>query len=155
MGHSLPVVRRGAGREVRSGPKADLIPTPWLLLLALSNRGACTPRVWSCIRVAYITAATSCARHPGHSRTAEPRPHSSTEPYCPVLFDKRARELMMPSSQLKRAERAIATIRHQSELPPETADAIAELVEALRTVERRLAILENGGRKPPTARRVG
>jgi hypothetical protein len=34
MGHSLPVARRRAGREVRSGPKADLIPTPWLMLLA-------------------------------------------------------------------------------------------------------------------------
>jgi hypothetical protein len=33
-GHSLPVARRRAGREVRSGPKADLIPTPWLMLLA-------------------------------------------------------------------------------------------------------------------------
>jgi hypothetical protein len=51
---------------------------------------------------------------------------------------------MMPDSQLKRAERAIATIRDQSELPIETADAIEELQGALRTVERRLAILENG-----------
>jgi hypothetical protein len=34
VGHSLPVARRRAGREVRSGPKADLIPTPWLMLLA-------------------------------------------------------------------------------------------------------------------------
>jgi hypothetical protein len=34
LGHSLPVARRRAGREVRSGPKADLIPTPWLMLLA-------------------------------------------------------------------------------------------------------------------------
>ena len=34
MGPSLPVARRRAGREVRSGPKADLIPTPWLMLLA-------------------------------------------------------------------------------------------------------------------------
>jgi hypothetical protein len=45
----------------------------------------------------------------------------------------------MPSSQLKRAEKAIAAMREQGELPPETADAIEELVEALRTVERRLA----------------
>jgi uncharacterized membrane protein YccC len=57
----------------------------------------------------------------------------------------------MPSSQLKRAERAIATIRDQGELPPETADAIEEIVEALRIVERRLAMLESGGHKPPTA----
>ena|SRR5258708_38223688 len=34
IGHSLPAARRRAGREVRSGPKADLIPTPWLMLLA-------------------------------------------------------------------------------------------------------------------------
>jgi hypothetical protein len=33
----------------------------------------------------------------------------------------------MPESQLKRAERAIATIRDQNELPIETADAIEEL----------------------------
>jgi hypothetical protein len=33
-GHSRPVACRRAGREVRSGPKADLIPTPWLMLLA-------------------------------------------------------------------------------------------------------------------------
>jgi len=33
----------------------------------------------------------------------------------------------MPSSQLKRAERAIQTIRDQAELPPETADALQEL----------------------------
>jgi Histidine phosphatase superfamily (branch 1) len=33
----------------------------------------------------------------------------------------------MPSSQLKRAERAIQTIRDQSELPPETADALQEI----------------------------
>ena len=33
----------------------------------------------------------------------------------------------MPSSQLKRAERSIQTIRDQAELPPETADALQEL----------------------------
>jgi len=31
QGHSLPVARRRAGREVRSSPIADLIPTPWLI----------------------------------------------------------------------------------------------------------------------------
>jgi hypothetical protein len=45
--------------------------------------------------------------------------------------------LNMPSSQLKRAERAIETIRIQSELPPEAADALQELVEAIRTIESR------------------
>ena len=57
----------------------------------------------------------------------------------------------MPSSQLKRAEKAIAAMREQGKLPPETADAIEELVEALRTVERRLATLEGAGHKSPTA----
>ena len=35
----------------------------------------------------------------------------------------------MSSSQLKRAERAMQSIRDQAELPPETADALQELVE--------------------------
>jgi uncharacterized membrane protein YccC len=56
----------------------------------------------------------------------------------------------MPSSQLKRAEKAIVAMRDQGELPPETADAIEELVDALRTLERRLATLEGAGHKPPT-----
>jgi hypothetical protein len=34
LGHSLPAAPRRAGPEVRSGPKADLIPTRWLMLLA-------------------------------------------------------------------------------------------------------------------------
>ena len=34
LGHLPPAARRRAGSEVRSGPKADLIPTPWLMLLA-------------------------------------------------------------------------------------------------------------------------
>jgi hypothetical protein len=34
LGHSLPVAGRRAGRDVRSGSKADLIPAPWLMLLA-------------------------------------------------------------------------------------------------------------------------
>jgi hypothetical protein len=37
----------------------------------------------------------------------------------------------MPSSQLKRAERAIQTIRDQPELPPETADALQEIVDVI------------------------
>jgi hypothetical protein len=51
VGPSLPVARRRAGGEVRSGPKADLIPTPWLMLLVLSNRGVGTPGRTSCRRV--------------------------------------------------------------------------------------------------------
>ena len=51
----------------------------------------------------------------------------------------------MPSSQLKRAERAIQTIRDQSELPPETADALQELVDVIRAIEGRLSALEGKG----------
>src|SRR6266478_1697823 len=40
FGHSLPVVCRRAGREVRFGPKTNQIPMPtrWRMLLALCNR---------------------------------------------------------------------------------------------------------------------
>jgi hypothetical protein len=58
--------------------------------------------------------------------------------------------MVMPKSQLKRAEQAVAAIREQGELPPETAEAIEGLLEAIRIVERRLAILEGEGHKPPT-----
>jgi uncharacterized membrane protein YccC len=51
----------------------------------------------------------------------------------------------MPSSQLKRAERAIQTIRDQAELPPEAADALQELVDVIRTIEGRLSALERKG----------
>jgi hypothetical protein len=56
----------------------------------------------------------------------------------------------MPSSQLKRAEKAIAVIREASELPPEAADVMEELIKALRIVDRRLAAIERGGHKLPT-----
>ena len=45
----------------------------------------------------------------------------------------------MPSSQLKRAERSIQTIRGQAELPPETADALQEIVDVIRTIDSRLS----------------
>jgi hypothetical protein len=48
----------------------------------------------------------------------------------------------MPGSQLKRAERAIQAIRDQGELPPETADALTEIVDAIR----RLSVLAGKGR---------
>jgi uncharacterized membrane protein YccC len=48
----------------------------------------------------------------------------------------------MPSSQLKRAERAIQAIRDQAELPPEAADALQELVDIVRTIEDRVSTLE-------------
>ena len=53
----------------------------------------------------------------------------------------------MPSSQLKRAERAIQAIRDQAAVPPETADALDELVDAVRSIEGRLSALE--GRSQP------
>jgi hypothetical protein len=52
----------------------------------------------------------------------------------------------MPSSQLKRAERAIQAIRDQGELPPETAKALTELVDAVRYIEDRLSALKRKGR---------
>jgi hypothetical protein len=55
----------------------------------------------------------------------------------------------MPSSQLKRAERAIQAIRDQAAIPPETADALDELVDAIRSIEGRLSALE--GRSHPRA----
>lgn len=48
----------------------------------------------------------------------------------------------MPGSHLKRAEKAIEAIRNQSELPPEAADALQELVDAIRHLEGRIAGLE-------------
>jgi uncharacterized membrane protein YccC len=57
----------------------------------------------------------------------------------------------MPSSQLKRAERAIQTIRDQAELPPETADALQEIVDVIRTIEGRLSTLEGKGHLRPSA----
>ncbi len=55
----------------------------------------------------------------------------------------------MPGSQLKRAERAIQAIRDQSELPPEAAEALTELVDAVRYIEGRLSALEGKGRAQP------
>jgi hypothetical protein len=56
----------------------------------------------------------------------------------------------MPSSQLKRAERAIQAIRDQAELPPEAADALQELVDVIRTIEGRVSSLEGKGYPHPT-----
>ena len=52
----------------------------------------------------------------------------------------------MPSAQLKRAERAVAAIRQQAELPPETAVALDEIIAAIRSVEGRLVALESKSR---------
>jgi hypothetical protein len=56
----------------------------------------------------------------------------------------------MPSSHLKRAERAIQSIRDQAELPPETADALQELVDVARNMDGRLSALESKGKLHPT-----
>ncbi len=48
----------------------------------------------------------------------------------------------MPSSQLKRAERAIQAIQDQAALPPEAVDALQELVDIVRTIEDRVSTLE-------------
>jgi hypothetical protein len=48
----------------------------------------------------------------------------------------------MPSSQLKRAERAIEAIRDQAELPLKAADALQELVDIIVTIEDRVSALE-------------
>jgi hypothetical protein len=55
----------------------------------------------------------------------------------------------MPSSHLKRAERAIQSIRDQAELPPETADALQELVDVVRYIDGRLSALESKGKPHP------
>ena len=64
----------------------------------------------------------------------------------------------MPSSQLKRAEHSVAAIR-QADMAPETAAAVEEIVAAIRTVERRLELLEKRNRLPadtlPSPRRRG
>jgi hypothetical protein len=54
----------------------------------------------------------------------------------------------MPGSHLKRAEKAIEAIRNQSELPPEAADALQELVDAVRHLEGRIAGLEGKWQSP-------
>jgi hypothetical protein len=47
--------------------------------------------------------------------------------------------LHMPSSQLKRAERAIQAIRDQAALPPEAADALLE--DRVSTLEKAKVVL--------------
>jgi hypothetical protein len=66
-------------------------------------------------------------------------------------FDRRTKDIPTPAIQLKRAERAIERIREQAELPPETAIALQELIDLVRTIESRLAALEGKGRIHPTA----
>jgi hypothetical protein len=61
------------------------------------------------------------------------------------------RKPVMVSSQLKRTERAIAMMRRESGLPREAADALQELVDVIRALEGRLAMLEAKRRPSPTA----
>lgn len=61
------------------------------------------------------------------------------------------RELDMPTSQLKRAERAIQAIRDQAELPPEAAEALGEIVDLIRSIEGRLSALESRSHPRSTA----
>jgi hypothetical protein len=56
----------------------------------------------------------------------------------------------MSSSQLKRAERAIQATRDQARLPPEAAEALQELVDAVRTIGSRLTTIEHQGRPSST-----
>jgi hypothetical protein len=52
---------------------------------------------------------------------------------------------------LKRAERAIESIRERADAPPETAISLQELVDAIEDIENRLSVLEGRGRINPTA----
>ncbi len=57
----------------------------------------------------------------------------------------------MPGSQLNRAERAIQAIRDQAAIPRETADALGEIVDVIRTIEGRLSALESRSHPRSTA----
>ena len=57
----------------------------------------------------------------------------------------------MSSSQLKRAEQAIQMIRDQAKLPSKTADALHQIVDAIRTIEIRFSTLQGKGYLRPTA----
>ena len=60
-----------------------------------------------------------------------------------------ATEPTMPSSQLKRAEQSIAKMR-EADLSPEAADALEEIVGAVRSIEKRLTDLDKAN-APATA----
>ena len=49
----------------------------------------------------------------------------------------------MPSSQLKRAERAIGELQDGAELPAAVTEVFKELVDVIRAMEARLSLLEN------------
>jgi hypothetical protein len=60
-------------------------------------------------------------------------------------------DVSMAANQLNRVERAIAKVREQVELPPETAIALEEILESIRNIEDRLSLMESKGRIHPTA----
>jgi hypothetical protein len=57
----------------------------------------------------------------------------------------------MYSRHLKRAERALAAIRHQRELSPAMVEAFEKIWSAVRSVDRSLALLGGKGASPPIA----
>jgi hypothetical protein len=59
----------------------------------------------------------------------------------------------MPSSQLKRVEKAIEAMRSDPNTPKtaETAAALQDLLDAVRAVESRLRAFEGHGRLRPTS----
>jgi hypothetical protein len=68
----------------------------------------------------------------------------------PVSLMETIKGMTMPSSHLKRAERAIQSIRDQAELPPERADTLQELIDVVRYIDGRLSALERKGKPHPT-----
>jgi hypothetical protein len=60
-------------------------------------------------------------------------------------------EIFMAANQLKRAERAIETIREQAELPPEAIITVQRVFEVVQNIENRLSLVEGEGRIHPTA----
>ena len=69
---------------------------------------------------------------------------SAEEPFPGTTIDANmVREPKMPSSQLKRAERTIEQLTEQSEVPPGVLDVLKEIVDVVRALESRLALLEN------------
>ena len=60
-------------------------------------------------------------------------------------FDDGYRRIFNPAS-LKQAQRSIQAMQKNQELPPENAEALKEIVDAIRVIEQRLAVLENNSR---------
>jgi hypothetical protein len=95
---------------------------------------------------AFEAASSLCNR----GDQASPGDNTCWNLIVPASLTVTIRGTSMPSSQLKRAERAIQSIRDQAELPPETADALQELVDVVRYIDGRLSALESKGKSHPT-----